>query len=278
MFTEPRLPESPPAHTGLRYILAAASSQCLCNIFLNILRTAKFWQSTQDSSQSDGWVAAAAPHSQLSPQGIWETRCPCQLVLPVVYFLVSTELSPQPGRTGNMRTAITPQWPEREKRDADPTVSPFSPSSPHHQPLPSPLPPQQYLRLTGKGHAKDGDTAENAFPANVADPLQPLPTKEAMLEGGQHNLDQKESETWGQETLYNTAEVQEISKLAYSGSLGLSEGAGAPSCLSPWPLAYNSVHAGSFVNTTEGRPQMQGVSAHGRVAPLWGPHSGHLTH
>lgn len=50
-----------------------------------------------------------------------------------------------------------------------------------------------YLRLTGKGHAEDGDAAENALPADVADSLQPLPTEEAVLKGGQHNLDRRES-------------------------------------------------------------------------------------
>lgn len=46
---------------------------------LNILRrTAKFWQSTRASAQSDGW-AAAVPHSQLSSPGIWEANYPCQL-------------------------------------------------------------------------------------------------------------------------------------------------------------------------------------------------------
>lgn len=41
----------------------------------------------------------------------------------------------------------------------------------------------RYLRLTGKGHAKDGDAAENALPARVAHSLQPLPAEEAVLEG-----------------------------------------------------------------------------------------------
>lgn len=59
--------------------------------FLNILRTAKFWQKTHDSVQSDGWVAAA-PHSQLSSRGIWQTRCSCQLVPAIASFPVSTEI------------------------------------------------------------------------------------------------------------------------------------------------------------------------------------------
>lgn len=67
------------------------------------------------------------------------------------------------------------------------------PSTPSH-----PSSTQWHLRLTGKGHAEDGDAAENALPADVADPLQPLPTEEAMLEGGQHNLDRGESRAEGQ--------------------------------------------------------------------------------
>lgn len=56
------------------------------------------------------------------------------------------------------------------------------------------FPTQQYSRLAGKGHAKDGYAAEDTLPADIADPLQPLTSKEAMLEGGQHNLHQGESE------------------------------------------------------------------------------------
>lgn len=50
---------------------------------------------------------------------------------------------------------------------------------------------QQYLRLAGKGHAEDGDAAEDAIPAHVADPLQPLPPEEAVLERGEQNLHER---------------------------------------------------------------------------------------
>lgn len=50
----------------------------------------------------------------------------------------------------------------------------------------------RYLRLAGKRHAEDGDAAEDALPAGVANSLQPLPAEEAVLEGRQHNLQPKE--------------------------------------------------------------------------------------
>lgn len=112
------------------------------------------------------------------------------------YFLVSPELSHSLEGTGYTRTS----------RGQEEETSSLHPSSSLHlqpHPFPSaqslpPLPPQQYLRLTGKGHAKDGDTAENALPADVADPLQPLPTEEAMLKGRQHDLDQERMRHAGQ--------------------------------------------------------------------------------
>lgn len=50
----------------------------------------------------------------------------------------------------------------------------------------------RYLRLAGKRHAEDGDAAEDALPAGVANSLQPLPAEEAVLEGRQHDLQPKE--------------------------------------------------------------------------------------
>lgn len=71
-------------------------------------RTAKFWQNPWDSAQSDDWVAAA-PHSQLSSRGSWETRCPCQLVqqssLPREH---KTPLQPRGKRP--LEQVIIPQW------------------------------------------------------------------------------------------------------------------------------------------------------------------------
>lgn len=55
----------------------------------------------------------------------------------------------------------------------------------------------QYLRLAGKGHAKDGDASEDALPAHIADPPQPLPTEEAVLERGQHDLCEEEEAALG---------------------------------------------------------------------------------
>lgn len=108
-------------HTQDSQTSATASSQCLCNSFLDTLRTAQFWRHTQDSAPSDGW-ATAVPHSQLSFLGSGKRGA--QPVPATVYFPVTQNSALSPEGTGTPEQAPLLGVQEQEKQDSDPTPSP----------------------------------------------------------------------------------------------------------------------------------------------------------
>lgn len=176
---------------------AAVGSQCLCNFLLNILtRTAQFWQNAWDCVNQMVLGCSVFPTANSSGGRGRTGHCPqsCRQHISgkkssSLSIKIHTALSlSSEGEQVTTERGITRRWPASPIPDKRGRPSP-------RDLLPRGTPPRlrppgsgRYLRLAGEGHAEDGDAAEDTLPAHVADSPQPLPTEQAVLEGGQHDL------------------------------------------------------------------------------------------